>query len=475
MATQDSALAVAVAALSLVSISALPHALLLEVLSRLPADSRLRCREVCRAWRTALNERSLWLRLDLSPASGVARAAAKKGLLRAAAARAGGQLETLDVSGCHTITSDALLEVVRANSASLRQLHSRGDTSLLCSAAALATLLRAAPGLRACRARVYTYERAEARAMLRNEPPFGALRLERLSVLGNQFTADDAILALAADLAACNFIRELVFESAALAALDALGAPAPAPAALDALLDAALACRLHTLRLSSCHLSAASAPALTRLLGGGALAELAVDGLGGDRPLNSPDVVVLANALRACSSLTALSLCSVGLWLDPGAAAVLLGALTGHASLRTLNLLQNWIKEADRDAAGALLGALVAANSPALTALCVSESTLCDAGLAPLFDALPANTHLTTLRCSLNRLTDAFVCDALLPAVRSNGSLRQLRCTPQEMPGFLRRAFDARLNRQLYMREHGAAEHALAEAEALVAQRAAGR
>jgi hypothetical protein len=36
------------------------------VFSLLPVDARLRCREVCRAWRDALAASSLWTRLDLS-------------------------------------------------------------------------------------------------------------------------------------------------------------------------------------------------------------------------------------------------------------------------------------------------------------------------------------------------------------------------------------------------------------------------
>jgi hypothetical protein len=123
MASQGDALEVAAEEPAPLTVAALPNALLLEVLSRLPVDCRLRCREVCRAWRAALNERSLWRRLDLSPATGGLARVTSDGLLRAAAARAAGHLETLDVSGCCTNQYGALMEVVRANSASLRELH----------------------------------------------------------------------------------------------------------------------------------------------------------------------------------------------------------------------------------------------------------------------------------------------------------------------------------------------------------------
>jgi hypothetical protein len=77
-------------------------------------------------------------------------------------------------------------------------------------------------------------------------------------------------------------------------------------------------------------------------------------------------------------------------------------------------------------AAGAALGALVAANAPALTVLDVSSSNLDDAGLRPLFEALPANTHLRTLNVSYNNTSAAFARDVLLPAVRANTSLTKL-------------------------------------------------
>ncbi len=282
--------------------------------------------------------------------------------------------------------------------------------------------------------------------MLRSEPPFGALRLERLSVRGEEFAAEDAMMALAADLAACTFVRELLVSGARL----------DTPAALDALVDAALARRLHTLRLSECELPAASAPALARLLGGGALARLEIKGrltLLHD----APAAAVLANALRACRTLTALTLRNVGLWRDPVVATALLGALTGHASLRTLVLSHNWIKQADQAVAGAALGALVAANAAALQEVDLYSCGLGDAGLRPLFDALPANTHLRTLDCVANILTDAFACEQLLPAVRVNGSLTKLHASSSAWAH----------------RPQTAADFALAEAEALVRRRAA--
>jgi hypothetical protein len=111
---------------------------------------------------------------------------------------------------------------------------------------------------------------------------------------------------------------------------------------------------------------------------------------------------------------------------DTTAAAELLGALTGHASLCVLGLRENVVEGADQAAVGAALGRLVAANARALTELDVSECDLGDDGLRALFEALPANTYLRKLNCSENEMSDAFGRDVLLPAVRGNTSLRQL-------------------------------------------------
>jgi hypothetical protein len=111
---------------------------------------------------------------------------------------------------------------------------------------------------------------------------------------------------------------------------------------------------------------------------------------------------------------------------DADAAAVLLGAPTGHASVRRLSLQGSHVGAASQEAVGALLGALVTANAPALTELDVALCYMGDAGLRPLLDALPHNTHLRTLWCSDNGTSEAFAADVLLLAVRANTSLRTL-------------------------------------------------
>ncbi len=189
-------------------------------------------------------------------------------------------------------------------------------------------------------------------------------------------------------------------------------------------MDAALVRRLTSVALQECKLSPGSVPALVRLVGGGALAELDICG-DGRALLDVPAALALGNALRASSTLTVVSLAYVALGGVFAAAAALLRALTGHPSLRSLDICCFFGDDPeDQDAAGALLAALVMANAPALTALNVSFCRLGDAGLRPLLNALPANTHLRKLSC--RGASDALVRDVLLPAVRANTSLREL-------------------------------------------------
>jgi hypothetical protein len=157
--------------------ASLPLSLALVIFALLPVDQRMRCAEVCRAWRNALAERSLWLRLDMSSEAGLARPATDA-LLRAAAVRAGGQMHSLDVSECEDITHPCLLAVLASNAGALRELHAwRRDFIELGDAEAL---LRAAPQLRVFEADVACSSVAEAQRLLRKEGAFAPLRLREL-------------------------------------------------------------------------------------------------------------------------------------------------------------------------------------------------------------------------------------------------------------------------------------------------------
>ena len=385
---------------------ALPLPLARHVWGLLPVDVRMRCREVCPAWRDALAEPRLWTELDVTSSSGVT-ARVTPALLLAAAARAGGRLERVRVKYDRPL-EDTLLTVVAANIDTLRLLRLEGQFA---THDWLETLMRAAP-LQCVVEAGLTTVRAYPGSVLRNEPPFQNLRLHGLSF---SRVADAAeMISLAADMAAHTSLRTLELYSAPLETF----------AALDALVDAALALRLTKLQLEECHMTPASAVALSRLLHGDALRELDVNYCGGGQAfqeelLDAHAAALLADALRNNRTLTSLSLVMVHLW--PNAGAVLLEALIGHASLTCIDLLD----DADGEC-GALLGALVANDSPKLHVLSVSNCELGDDGLGPLVDALPLNTHLRELGCIDNGMSVAFARNRLMPALAANTSLQIL-------------------------------------------------
>ena len=400
---------------SALGFASLPHAVALHVFSFLPADARARATVVCRAWRATVLDPSLWMRLDLSPASGVPHPVSDA-VLRGAAALARGTLEVLVLDYCTELTQEAWLEVVAGNAGRLRKLSCCYDirqTALL-RAGSVEALSRAAPQLQLFRADTQASV-VEALRMLRNESPFGALQLRRIDL---RHAATDAIdeatvLELAAAISGHASLRELFI----------VGVPLDTPAALDAMAAAAMACRLHDLRFIDCRFSPASVPALARVIRGGALTSFHISN-NFVQLLDEPAAVQLADAVAASRTLTRFLLNYADFWRDGAAAAAVVRALTGHPTLDEISLMAN--PPHDPVAAGAALGALVAANTPALRELRVGCCLLGDAGLAPLCDALPHNTHLRSLRCSNNGMSADFARDRFLPAVLANTSLRLL-------------------------------------------------
>jgi hypothetical protein len=383
--------------------------LVLAVFARLPVDARARCKLVCRGWRDTLMDVSLWTRLDLSPSSGV-RVAVKDAVLSGASGLARGGLTALDASDCFNVTHDALLAVVAANAGALTELHlhTEGSRPALLTYPNAEALLRKAPLLRVLDADVRTAD-TEAPRMLRNEALFGPLRVRYLVV---KFSEEEA--GIGAEVTAAIAVH------ASLSSVRIASARLDVPGALDAFVDAALIRRLSAVTLFSCHLSPTSAPALARLLGGSALTELTISNFG-MQLLDAPAAALLSDALRGNSTLTWLELHAVRLSEDPAAAVVLLGALTGHVSLQFLALTDE-AEPTEQAVAliGPALGALVGANAPALQLLLVHKCNLGDAGMRPLLEALPHNTHLKALSCVRNGASAACARDVLLPAVRAN-------------------------------------------------------
>ena len=116
---------------------------------------------------------------------------------------------------------------------------------------------------------------------------------------------------------------------------------------------------------------------------------------------------LVADALRVTTTLTELHLRSVRLCEDMGVAGAILRALVGHPSLRTLRISGEYANVDNRRAFGAMLGALIAADAPALRVLYCDNCWLGDAGLAPIFAALPGNCHLRELHVSNNAMSAA--------------------------------------------------------------------
>jgi hypothetical protein len=401
--------------------AALPPALALKIFAALPADTRLRCAEVCKPWCAAVAERSLWTRLDLSETSGVTHRVTPA-LLRAAAAKARGALTALDVSDVWLpfFRDGSLRGVLAANAGTLRELRClRGRVQVWMTVPFLEALLSFAPQLRVCKADVMLDDEEEARRVLRNEGVFKPLRVHAAYLKFVLHDHDAAtLISLFADLAAHTSLAELDLLHVPLDALEVFGA----------FVDAALSLpRLRAVKFSDCCLSPASALALSRLLSSGTLTELNIQNHGLTL-LDAPAAALLGDTLRANSTLTSLTLHYTQLWSNCAAAAALLSALTEHKTLRQLGVIADGRPSSDDHLlyAGALLGALVAADAPALTALNVSDCDLHDAGLRPLCEALPGNSHLRELNCSSNFITNAFAANVLLPAVRAIPSMRKL-------------------------------------------------
>ena len=445
------------------SLTSLPRAVQHHVWMRLPVDARLRCREVCTAWRDALDDVTLWQELDLSYASGVAHDALRAMprteedtplrwdagtvahheqaerrsrlnlLLSAAAARARGTLCCVDVSEClnyggYCVSLPLLRDVLGASAATLRTLRILGGSpedgrlprvQALDSNEGLA-LLRAAPRLTRFDADVTCDDARNACEMLRCEGAWAPLRVRTLVFYAPDGAALDAMEALGAAAQAHSSLEAIEF----------LGSPQhepPVRSALAPLLNALATPLLGDsarapLRLlfRFCAFPDGVLRALALLMRNGRVADLTIIAPEPDDAPFAPlpdGGAALCDALRDCTALTSLELSGCRVVLPD-----VLPALTGHAALQRLRLAGSVGAVAD---AGAVLGALLGANAPALTHLVVHEE-LQDDALAPLCDALRRNTCLRHLSLSEKHLSAQCAADVLAPAALACMSLQTL-------------------------------------------------
>ena len=384
-----------------------------EILMRLPVDARLRAREVSRGWRALLNEPRFWLVLDFSSESGVvARFAhrALRALLFAAGERGRGHLHTLDLTGVRALRTEDLVQFVAAHGQSLRSMTT--PESLRLRANEVTRLCRSAP---LCTLRCgVDCTIAEALPLLRCEAPCALLHVVTLWVC-TFCSRQTRVLDLAAALPSHRGkIKGLVVCHAQLQNVALAGA----------LMGGIAEAGVSDVFFHRCHLAPASLPGLTRLLQAGCLERLDISNSRHALFEEGPDLTAFCHAMRN-STLQALELSWCRLWRDRAAAGELLTSLGGHQTLRELTLCYN---PHARRAAGEQLASLITHNS-ALQKLDLSENSLGEACLAPIFEALPRSSTLKELLYSISHtktISREFARNVILPAVRANTSLRTI-------------------------------------------------
>jgi len=328
----------------------------------LPVQDRARCACVCRAWRSALADPALWacLRPLYSPfwrrlkADHDALPEALRdfnAVLRAAAAKAAGRLEVLDFSdlcecGCRPAHS-LLLELVTANSGTLRDLGIWDLDDLDDEQDGLLTLLHAAPHLQTFHipSGAYSTDVAFTLRMLRNEDAYRPLRLGALLLsVTAQMVVD--VLALASAVAAHTSLWKLKLHG--LTTHDA--------AALDALVDAALTRKIREFILEECTVPSAFASSLARLFREGHVESLRLSYMTIEEAaapfFDSAAVAVLVPALLSNKRLKHLTLSGNRIWANATAATALLSALASHPSLERLSISYDESHTAAAEAGG---------------------------------------------------------------------------------------------------------------------------
>jgi hypothetical protein len=393
---------------AVVRFDALPEPVLRVLFLALPVDARARAACVCRSWRAFLADPSLWQVLDLTPAGGVAAERLTLNLIRGASRRAAGQLRSFSLNHAFVPNffdmPEWLVNLVWSDGAQLQQVN----TDLALNVAQLDRVFAAAPRLQVLNASV-SDTCAALIPVLRNDAPYGPLRISALSVgapgfLGNGPVDPADMLALAAAVAAHESLKDLSIRGLQFAP------------GLKALVDVAAERRVSSLSINDCALDADTVPALARLLQRGSLTRLTVS-CNGFPSAQEESVPVLSAALRSCRTLTHLLLMLVPLHgATHRTVTELLDAAASLPALSELDLSDSRLQ--DTTAFGRTLGALLAANLPSLRTLRVTACGLGDEGVGPLLDGLAANTHLRELNCFVfNDLSEAFERDQLAPAL----------------------------------------------------------
>jgi len=359
------------------------HTALVQVLRLLPLDVRAHAACVCRSWRDAAADPTLWLALRFDDGFSLELSNATFALL---CARAGAALRELrlDSPSCRAVTADGVIAALRAGgcagvqrltfSATLRP--DRGSRRL--SAAQVQQLATACPALQHAACSVRCLSATDVATACALPGPLSVFVYHELD-------AARAALQLPAQIA------ELEILACSL------------KAACDALREALLTnTTLTELRLVCTGIGDAGAAAL-----GDALrtnATLSTLELGSGNNIRGAGAVALANALRTNTTLTTLAL--HGNCISDAGAAAVLKSLRSNTAITTLTLGGNDISVAG---ATALADAL-RTNTTLATLHLRGQGGIGSARAAALGEVMRTNTTLRTLKYN----TRVLILDGLL-------------------------------------------------------------
>jgi hypothetical protein len=391
----------------------------LHIFSFVPVRQRLLLNAVCRGWRAAVAEPSLWRVADLTPSYRYSFA-----LIDAVLRSSRGQLRLLDLSTSYPSIAQILGFVRRAPL--LATLKLATDSASKIKVADVDALLAAAPRLEllACSVRGSPEQML---SLLKRTPPYAALCVIDALVDAREVEVDsDDEEEVEVDAWA---IAEAVASHEGLLTLTITDLPLTT-AQLEAFVTAGVARQLTRLRFIFCGLTPAHLPQLTLALTVLPLVTFSVTNADTGLPVvRGLAVPAFCTALRA-SRLTYLELAGMALWshsLADGLAV--LDALTGHPTVMTAVLSVNAFSDviASAVAVGDALGRMVAAQPAHLTALDLSHCWLTDEAATPLFEAVAGSNKLHELDCTFNEIIRECARDVILPAVEQNNSLWALK------------------------------------------------
>jgi hypothetical protein len=385
------------------------------IYSKLPVDTRLLCCGVSRGWRDALKDYRLWQDLDLTvaPDRGNVGFPPKSGVLQSVLRQAHGHLRALNLTGWKGDDILTMFHILLAAAKmNARTLVSLRVPQVFLNLKETESLLQAAPQLGELECTGYCSSN-EARRMLGNEKLHCNCFLIR-----DDFADVLNATELAAAIESHAWLETVKFQVNLSSVFR-----------LDTIVSAAIQKRLTKVEFGFCRLTQASLPSLARLLTHGNVIDFNIRN---EMPLFSLNVVdPFCNALRV-SRLVKLSLAETHFWRHPAGALAVLDAIHGHSTLRELDLSHNpensYSREYERESFGQAMKELVGEGST-LEKLNLDYCYWDDARARALFQGVATSTRLRSLSIYASGVSPDCAVSYVLPAVRANTSLRELRMT----------------------------------------------